>query len=224
MRFFPDAVLHCLVDPLTGSNGYVIAKDGEALIIDPNNFPLLQALLISQALCPKYVIITHEHCDHIAGLNQLRAQYSLIVISSKACSDGLQSTTANMTRMMESYLYFKSNGKVLTKYPRFTCAPADITFADSYRFTWAAHQFSLLRIPGHTPGSICIMADKTYLFTGDYFIPGEEVITRLPGGDSAAYERKGKPLLRQLPENTWVYPGHGSSFLLTSKVKTDYGL
>ena len=215
----------CLVDPLTQSNCYILTSGAHALLIDPNNAELIIPYLRLHELIPEYIILTHEHCDHIKGLNDLRTHWDVQVIASQACSQGIQSTKINMTRIMESYLYFKSNGKLHVSYPKFTCAPADIAFdGPTFDFTWQHHQFHCIRVPGHTPGSICTIVDNTVLFSGDYFIPGEEVITRLPGGDDEAYHRTGKGILRSLPVPLWTYPGHGLPFILTQEVKTHYGL
>jgi glyoxylase-like metal-dependent hydrolase (beta-lactamase superfamily II) len=214
----------CLVDKITNSNCYILADTSSALIIDPNHFPSIEACLKERHLKPDWVLLTHEHCDHISGLNELRSHYTTKVLASSSCSAGIQSTTINMTRIMESYLYFKSNGKVLTSYPKFTCNPADVTFQTSYYFRWKSHEFSITSAPGHTPGSVCIIVDNSALFSGDYFIPGEEVITRLPGGDEEAYEKYGKDALRALPDPILTYPGHGKPFVLTKEVKRNYGL
>ncbi|MCI1821113.1 MAG: MBL fold metallo-hydrolase [Megasphaera sp.] len=213
-----------IIDPITNSNCYIIKEDAHVLIIDPNNFSLINAYLKAHQLHPEYVLLTHEHCDHISGLNELRQYYSFKVIAQAACSLGIQDKTLNMTRIMETYLYFKSNGTVLTPYPKFTCKPAELTFNETYYWHWLTHQFTFLHTPGHTPGSTCILVNNTVLFSGDYFIPGEEVITRLPGGNADIYERIGKNILRTLPENMQVYPGHGNTFLLTKEVKQHYGL
>lgn len=214
----------CLTDPLTGSNCYVLESGGRVLIIDPNDFYKLDQLLQAQHWTPDWVLLTHEHCDHIAGLNQLRSSYPVQVLASHACSQGIQSTTLNMARIMETYLYFKSGGTLLTKYPRFTCAPADLTFETAFDFSWYDYYFRCISVPGHTPGSVCILVNDRLLFSGDYLIPGEDVVTRLPGGSQELYETQGKPRLRSLPENIWTFPGHGSPFLLTGEVKHAYGL
>lgn len=213
-----------LTDPLTQSNCYILTEQQHALIIDPNNASPIMDCLSSHHLIPEFIILTHEHCDHMAGLNTLREHYACKVIASQKCSDGIQSTKMNMTRMMETYLYFKSDGKLQVKYPRFVCAPADITFDSLFLFNWQTHTFFFTRIPGHTPGSTCIIVDDAVLFSGDYFIPGEEVITRLPGGDDEAYQTVGKDLLRKLPVPIQTYPGHGKPFILTNEVKREYGL
>lgn len=215
----------CLTDPLTESNCYIIASGSSALIIDPNNADLIMTYLEAHRLIPEYILLTHEHCDHIAGLNTLRSRWHTPVIASQACSDGIQDTKMNMTRMMESYLYFKSNGKLQVSYPKFTCQAAEITFdTPVYDFIWKEHSFRCIAVPGHTPGSTCIIVDGAILFSGDYFIPGEDVITRLPGGDEEAYQATGRNVLRALPEPIWTYPGHKQPFMLTQEVKLQYGL
>ena len=215
----------CLTDPLTESNCYIIVSGRSALIIDPNQANLIASYMTAHGLTPSCILLTHEHCDHIAGLNDVRSRWHVPVIASKACSDGIQDTKTNMSRIMETYLYFKSGGKLHVSYQKFTCQAADIVFqGPAYDFAWNGHSFCLLAAPGHTPGSTCIIADGTALFSGDYFIPGERVITRLPGGDEDAYETLGKAVLRALPEPIRTYPGHKSPFILTQEVKKQYGL
>ncbi len=215
----------CLVDPLTQSNCYIFTSGNSALIIDPNDEDQLMSYLADHSLIPELVLLTHEHCDHICGLNALRRRWTLSVAASKLCSSGIQSTKMNMTRIMESYLYFKSQGKLRVSYPKFTCRAADLTFdTAACDWTWRQHHIRCIAVPGHTPGSICIIWDHALLFSGDYFIPGEEVITRLPGGDDEAYQRIGKAALRSLPTPMQTYPGHGQPFTLTQEVKKTYGL
>lgn len=213
-----------IVDALTDSNCYLLVSGNHALIVDPNDYKKIHSYLNQNALIPELIILTHEHCDHIAALNDLRKQYPVKVLCSAACSSGIQSTTQNMTRIMETYLYFKSKGKLHISYPPFTCQAADITFEETYRATWRQHTILCLSAPGHTPGSSCIIIDDSFLFSGDYFIPNESVITRLPGGDENAYEKFGKPRLYSLPTPIKTYPGHGTPFVLTKEVKDAYGL
>lgn len=214
----------CLTDPLVNSNCYILSSGSHAIIIDPNNASLIHGYLETHQLTPDYIILSHEHCDHVSGLNDLRKEYTCPVIGSTACSAGIQSTTLNMTRIMETYLYFKSNGTCRVSYPKFTCAPADITYDDEMTLQWKEHSLYFLSVPGHTPGSSVLIWDGVWLFSGDYFIPDEEVITRLPGGDEEVYETVAKPRLRSLPVPIQTFPGHGQPFILTEEGKIAYGL
>ncbi len=74
--------------------------------------------------------LTHEHCDHIGGLNELRRTYPVTVAATEACSAGIGNQTRNMSRMMETFLYFKGGEKKLVHYPPFQCRKADLTFTD----------------------------------------------------------------------------------------------
>lgn len=71
----------------------------------------------------------------------------------------------------------------------------------------------MLHTPGHTPGSTCLLLGS-HLFTGDTLFPGG------PGntfGDPAAFAQimdSLKSKLFELPDETWVYPGHGDDTTL----------
>ena len=90
----------------------------------------------------------------------------------------------------------------------------DTVFEQEYDFMWGEHSLHLVTTPGHTLGSICIIMDEKYLFTGDSLIPGEPIITRFPSGDMKAYEEVTKPFLMSLNHEYMVYPGHGESMKL----------
>jgi glyoxylase-like metal-dependent hydrolase (beta-lactamase superfamily II) len=73
----------------------------------------------------------------------------------------------------------------------------------------------LVHTPGHTQGSTCLLLGDTHLFTGDTLFPGG------PGntfGSWKAFEQIMDSLERRifgaLPEETWVYPGHGDDTTL----------
>lgn len=58
---------------------------------------------------------------------------------------------------------------------------------------------------------------RGHLFSGDYLIPGEEVILRLPGGSETDYRAVTEPILRGLPPGLRICPGHGEPYILTGK-------
>ena len=91
------------------------------------------------------------------------------------------------------------------------------TYAEGSRLKLAGLDISVLHTPGHTPGSVCLLAD-TAIFSGDTLFQGSCGRTDLPGGDWAAI---GKSLARlaALEGNFWVYPGHGPSTTLRDEKK-----
>lgn len=206
------------MEPVTESNCYVIREENSCMIIDPNDFQAIRGMLQKCNTMPKLVLLTHEHCDHIGGLNELRKAYPAIVAATEACSEGIGNKTRNMSRMMETFLYFKSGEKKFVHYPPFQCEKADLTFNECLCCKFATKELQLIPLPGHTPGSMVIRYDGC-LFCGDYLLPGDKVVTRLPGGDGDAYKRYAKPWLKAIPDGTWIFPGHGEPFQMNREVR-----
>ena len=79
----------------------------------------------------------------------------------------------------------------------------------------------VLAIAGHTPGSIALLyvdpepGDHPHLFTGDSLFPGGVGATF---GDEAAFaqlvDEVDTKIFGTLPDDTWVYPGHGGDTVL----------
>lgn len=204
------------VDPLTDSNCYILTEECSAeknrcVVIDPGESEGLFRILEEQCLEPELILLTHEHCDHMAGLDALRNRFSGAHFpATAACDAGLRNTRLNMSRIMEVFLYFK--GKPGVQYDPFTCRPADEIIPDDAVLTWHGHTFRFVPLPGHTPGSEGIFLDEEIFFSGDYLIWGEEPVLRLPGGSEEDYESITAPYLEALPKGLKVCPGHGESF------------
>ena len=77
--------------PIT-SNCYIIYRDNKCIIVDPgssSNIEILEFLKLNN-LSPEYIFLTHEHFDHIWGLNDLKSIFlDLKVISSIECSNAI---------------------------------------------------------------------------------------------------------------------------------------
>ena len=205
-------------DSLTDSRCYCVEEGGKVLIIDPNQGEKFPDLLEKLGWEPEKVLLTHEHCDHMQGLNILRERYQLYVICTEMCSRNLGNPVKNMSSMMEIYLRFRNEEKTEAVYDPVRCRPADVTFTETCRFLWRGHTFFLKALPGHTGGSCGIWMDEKIMFSGDYLIPGEEVITRFPGGSPEDYEKITRPCLEKLREGIHIYPGHGCDYIWKGKM------
>lgn len=198
-------------EPLAESNCYILAAGDRCVVIDPNE-EKIAAVLRDRRLRPEWIFLTHEHCDHIAGLNALRAAFPTAkLLAGERCGEGIQNSRQNMSAIMEVYLTFR--GKPGIPYAPFVCAPADVTFQDEYQMNWRGQGVRFVSLPGHSSGSTGIFLNNDAFFSGDYLIPGEDVILRLPGGSEREYLEKTEPFLRSLPEGITIYPGHGEHFL-----------
>jgi len=201
------------IDPLTESNCYILAEEGRCVIIDPGESEGLFRILEKNCLEPDLILLTHEHCDHMAGLEALRQKYPRARFPATAlCDAGIRNTRLNMSRMMEVYLFFR--GKPGIHYDPFVCREADEIIPEDAVLRWRGHSFRFVPLPGHTPGSSGIFLDENIFFCGDYLIPGEEPIVRFPGGDAEAYEKITRPFLDSLPRGTVICPGHREKFIL----------
>jgi glyoxylase-like metal-dependent hydrolase (beta-lactamase superfamily II) len=88
----------------------------------------------------------------------------------------------------------------------------EILLGDGETVSFGKIDLSVLHTPGHTPGSVCFLTGK-YLISGDTLFPGGPGKTGSPGNLEQIIESiKGKIL--PLPDDTYVYPGHGDSTVL----------
>ncbi|MFJ2825189.1 MBL fold metallo-hydrolase [Streptomyces toxytricini] len=97
--------------------------------------------------------------------------------------------------------------------------PTDVLVADGDTVTVGRVSLTARHLVGHTPGSIALVYDDPHghphVFTGDCLFPGGVGNTH---GDASAFaslidDVEGK-LFAQLPDETWVYPGHGNDTTL----------
>ena len=122
-------------EPLAESNCYLLGEAGRAVVIDPNDPRGPLERLEALGWTPERILLTHEHCDHMAGLEALRNRWPGVwVAATAACSAGLGDTRLNMTRRMEVYLAFR--GKPGVSYPPFVCRPADETYEHAWEYVW----------------------------------------------------------------------------------------
>ena len=79
------------------TNTYVMEENEHLLIIDPvDNATVLERC---RGVASVTVLLTHEHFDHISGLNRIRDLYasSCHVIAGATCSERIQDTKANLS-------------------------------------------------------------------------------------------------------------------------------
>ena len=192
-------------------NSYIIDEDGCALIIDPGQDGVVQDELERRGWKPEYILLTHEHFDHIEDLEALRSRYEVPVVACSICSERIGDPKLNLSVIEDILSYYKTGIIAEERSPRFSCRPAEITYGDTYEMEWRGHRFSFIRIPGHSPGSVLITMDDAYVFTGDYMLLGDETTLRLRGGDPEAYENVALPIIGKIPDGIRVCPGHGPS-------------
>jgi glyoxylase-like metal-dependent hydrolase (beta-lactamase superfamily II) len=131
---------------------------------------------------------THSHWDHVQALAEVSHVSGAPVLVHPADADDLP-------------------------------VPADRMLQDGDTVTVGECSLSVLHLEGHTPGSIALLyegdAERPHLFSGDSLFPGG------PGKTNEDAERFGRlmddlerKVFGRLPDETWVYPGHGKDTTL----------
>lgn len=76
----------------------------------------------------------------------------------------------------------------------------------------------VIGLRGHTPGSVALLhrpaAGRPHLFTGDSLFPGGVGKTWAPDDFTSLLDDVTTRVFDVLPDDTWVYPGHGSDTTL----------
>ncbi|MPZ93679.1 MAG: MBL fold metallo-hydrolase [Propionibacteriales bacterium] len=75
-------------------------------------------------------------------------------------------------------------------------------------------RLEVIQLVGHTPGSVALLYDDPdgmpHLFTGDSLFPGGPGRTESPEAFTSLMDDLVAKVFDRLPDETWVYPGHGN--------------
>lgn len=198
----------------TGSldeNCYVVSnpKTNEGIIIDPGDSADYVIQNISdRQITPVAIMATHGHYDHIMAAFELKLAYGIPFCMHKADEFFLQ-------RFRKTVRHFEG-------YDPGPAAPVDVYLKNNSDIKIIDIDIRIIHTPGHTPGSVCMHFFNNHaLFSGDLLFEG-----RIYGEVSHSYSDKQEILrsiamIKKLPDNTTVYPGHGNPFLLSTEKRAD---
>lgn len=196
---------------ILSSNMFVLVEENHALVIDPSldTSP-------GKNLSVDLMIITHEHYDHISGVNAWKEKYHAPLLCSETCAARITDSKKNQARHFDTFCEIQSwmqVGELPQIDTEYTCE-ADTTFRDETEFEWMGHSIRLIEIPGHSPGSIGIYVDEINFFSGDSLLKDTVIELRFPGGSRKQWLEIGEPRIKAVPKGTVIWPGHFESFIL----------
>ena len=210
--------------PLMNANMYVLVAGNRALVMDPIADCEAEQLILDLNIRDMIIILTHEHFDHISGVNAIRQLLNRIgddivctVYASRACAGQITDPDRNMSTFFKAmFIARPEEDRILAEEifdPDYRCR-ADVVFDEDLEVEFADLKLVLRETPGHSPGSICIEiyssdGNLLALATGDSLVQGNKVITRLPGGNKSDYINITRPYLETFGPDTLVLPGHG---------------
>jgi glyoxylase-like metal-dependent hydrolase (beta-lactamase superfamily II) len=133
------------------------------------------------------VVTTHQHWDHHRALRD--------VIAATGADSAAGAEDASGLPVMPDRLLVQG---------------------DSVQFGEIA--LSVIHLRGHTPGSIALVYDDPsgtpHIFTGDSLFPGGVGRTTTPEDFDSLIDDVETRVFGTLPDETWVYPGHGDDTTL----------
>ena len=65
----------------TETNCFLIERNGRGIIVDPINGQAVIDMVSAGNALPDYIVLTHEHVDHIEGLEEVRNHYNIPVVA-----------------------------------------------------------------------------------------------------------------------------------------------
>lgn len=201
--------------PLLDQNMYIIEDGEHCLVIDPYYDEDVSALLHGKII--DLMLVTHEHYDHISGVNKFKENFGCKLLANTKCNRNLQKSTKNFSKYFEAYYEFQADLKK-PDFPfesDYVCC-ADETFEGSISFQWRSNRLYLREVPGHSEGGNFIFLNESVLFSGDILLDENIPAAKFPGGNPRAFKEITLPYINTLPHNLLVYPGHGESFILHS--------
>ena len=170
------------------NNVYVVSCEatGQALLVDAADRPerIREAI---RDVEPVAVVQTHGHFDHVRAWEDLRQDPGLEVWGHPGDAD---------------------------MFPQ----PVDRELGHNEVLSVGELEVEVLHVPGHTPGSLLYLVqgeERPHLISGDTLFPGGAGNTF---GDAEKFAQIMDGLEREvfdrLPDETWVYPGHGDDTTL----------
>ncbi len=205
--------------PAIESNMYVLLGERSALIIDPYICNEALNLISCKGIKKCIILLTHEHFDHISGVELFKNTFDCCVICTKKCGELIRNPKKNgASTYLALFINKASEIQEEAKrwaMPDYSCI-ADLTYEYKMTFEWENLMIELSDVRGHSNGSQIIKVGNHAIFSGDNLIPGTQVILRLPGGDRKMYEKNVLPYIDSLSPNCVIFPGHGKVALLGS--------
>lgn len=167
------------------NNAYLLTSrsTGAQLLVDAaDDAARLRALLDEGTGRLDVVLTTHAHWDHHRALAELTAQTGARTVAGAPDADALP--VAPDERLQHG----------------------DVVHVGDVRL-------EVVALRGHTPGSVALLYDDPngppHLFTGDSLFPGGPGRTTSPDEFASLMDDLEERAFARLPDETWIYPGHG---------------
>ncbi len=155
---------------------------------------------------PEVILATHGHLDHVGQVGYLRNTFNIPFYMNKK------------DEFLINNDIFPGFSEMIDAYP---CPKPDKNLKEGDIISIGKSKLEVIETPGHTPGGVCFFDRKNkILIAGDTIFKGSVGRTDLPGGDMNQLLKSLKKLM-ELPEETVVYCGHGSTTTIGEEKKSN---
>ncbi len=185
-------ILKIFTEPPIENNNYLLIDElsKEAVLIDCSSVDKNVKNVLDEAGAKlKYILLTHGHFDHVAGIRPTDAK---IVMHED-----------DLRILNQANIYLPMFG-----IPEITIPKIDIYIKDGDILKLGDNEIKVIHTPGHTPGGVCYLTDKM-LFSGDTIFRESVGRCDLEGGDFVQIVDSIKTKIFTLPDDITIYPGHG---------------
>jgi hydroxyacylglutathione hydrolase len=178
-------------------NSYVVLDPAtrHAVLVDPGaEADTLIEMVRATGATLDAIWLTHAHIDHIGAIAAVKRAWNVPILLHPA----------------DRPLYDRGAMQAAAYGLPFEQPPVpDRDLSEGDVLTVGSQRFDVLHVPGHAPGHVVFVSDG-YMIGGDLLFAGSIGRTDLPFSDP---DRMMESLERVagLPDDTLVYPGHGSS-------------
>ena len=186
------------------SNCFLIIKDEHVIVVDPGSKDCSELItyIKSKKFIVDYIILTHDHFDHVWGADKLRGEFDAPIVCSGICKNKL-----SIPQNYFNLLYYEDN-------TYFKIDNIEFIILDNSSIEWMNEKILFITTPGHSKGSICFSIGR-FLFTGDTILKGfKPLILKRHEGSWIEFRNSIKKIFSCYSNDTKVFPGHGDSFLL----------
>lgn len=181
---------------MLSTNCYVVENPDsqKVLIVDPGDSPLeIERQIDEIDGDPEAILLTHGHFDHMLAADALRKKYHIPVYVHEKEQHLLGDPKENLSGLWSKPYTMQ----------------ADKTVKEGDVLHLADFEIHVFATPGHTAGGVCyyIPAAKT-LFSGDTLFCESYGRYDFPTSSGRELIASVKRLLKELPGDVTVYPGH----------------
>jgi hydroxyacylglutathione hydrolase len=200
-----DLPLQIFTGGIAATNAYLLKGTGGHLCVDAPEGT--EEWLTELDVPVTTLVLTHGHYDHLWDAAAIAHAHSCPVMGHR-----------DDERLFADPSIMRAYGLPFDLEP----VPIARWLKEGEALEFAPWHFDILHIPGHCPGSLCLVEKKHgFVFGGDVLFAGGVGRYDLPGGDGDLLFKGIREKLLALPGDFTVYPGHGPATTLEREKRTN---